>query len=819
MTEASSVAACLDIVRDGQARAVVLIDYETDERTRDAACKLVDYVRTATGSEIPLMTEKQLAAAGEGWSDAVRLYVGIVPADQERPIRDAIAELNVDGFVIYPGDNRLTIIGPTPWGTQFGVFEFLERYVGVRWLLPGPDGEDVPAVSTIRAASEIVRDQPAFLSQRFYIRPGNGILFWDWYNDWALHNRMHEKVNPAHNLFQLFPPEKYGKSHPEFYPKGRVPEGRIMWQPSFTNPDTVTEAIETICRYFDSHPDETAYSLAVNDSGGYCEEDPDHPRYPNRLNSVGSQDMSNLYYAWVNQVAEGVLKRHPDKYFGVLAYAQVYDPPTGVKLHPHVVPFITDDRLSWADPNAETDGKALTEKWLKAAPGLGFYEYLYGSPYAVPRIYPHHMAKVYRYARDAGVRSQIAEAYANYGEGPKLWLAAKLLWNPDADVDALLQEWYERAVGPEAAPYLAAYYDHWERFWTERVPETTWFRNWYAMKPHSNYMHLHITSYLQAVTDEDMEKSREWLEQMTARTQTAAQRKRSRMIMKQFEYYEACVFSYPRNLNIRPIAQSTDGLAWLDKYVRSLKLADERLVMVKDFNLDPWLIHGYSPDIFRFDTMWSGFNDRMMQALTAWIAAEGESGAVRKRIRQLLESESSKVRRYVKLLLAAADRREPLNADSSFESEVGESESYRFEPGGEGTIRRTDRVARTGSHSILMKGITRQGSISHTFSPAPGSYGMTAKVFTADNTIKSRGNVYMTVEFLDGEARSLSQVQTDRRLVDDASGSWTTVAWVGDVPEEIEGSRVAGVRIALFASLFFKEEELFVDDWSFFRLD
>lgn len=41
----------------------------------------------------------------------------------------------------------------------------------------------------------------------------------------------------------------------------------------------------------------------------------------------------------------------------------------------------------------------------------------------------------------------------------------RLLWNPDQDADALLDEWYERMVGPAAAPDLKAYYDHWEHFW------------------------------------------------------------------------------------------------------------------------------------------------------------------------------------------------------------------------------------------------------------------------------------------------------------------------------------------------------------------
>ena len=56
-----------------------------------------------------------------------------------------IEKLDADGFVIRGVDQQNVVIaGPTPEGTEFGVCEFLEHYLGVRWLLPGPDGDDVP---------------------------------------------------------------------------------------------------------------------------------------------------------------------------------------------------------------------------------------------------------------------------------------------------------------------------------------------------------------------------------------------------------------------------------------------------------------------------------------------------------------------------------------------------------------------------------------------------------------------------------------------------------------------------------------------------
>src|SRR5699024_2233725 len=128
--------------------------------------------------------------------------------------------------------------------------------------------------------------------------------------EWNLRNRMQspQQLRLGHNLFNIVPPSKYGDSNPEFYPNGEPPEPGVnaKWQPCFTEEGTIDVAVEEILNYFEKNPEETSISLAVNDSGGYCETDPSHPDYPDKRNSIGLVDMSDIYYDWVNQVVEQV---------------------------------------------------------------------------------------------------------------------------------------------------------------------------------------------------------------------------------------------------------------------------------------------------------------------------------------------------------------------------------------------------------------------------------------------------------------------------------------------------------------------------------
>ncbi len=147
------------------------------------------------------------------------------------------------------------------------------------------------------------------------------------------------------------------------------------------------------------------------------------------------------------------------------------------------------------------------------------------------------MGKNIRYGHEHGLRGYHAESVYNWGEGPKLYLTMKLLWDPSLDVDDVLAEWYERSVGVAAAPELAAYYAHWEDFWTRRVLQSSFVRGesvWGGM-----WLPFARVGYLDVVTEEDLSRSREWLEAAVAKAVTPQQQARAMTLLRAFEHYEA----------------------------------------------------------------------------------------------------------------------------------------------------------------------------------------------------------------------------------------------------------------------------------------
>jgi len=515
---ALAASADLDIVRDAQPAATIVLSQQATAQIKDAANLLATYIEESTGATLPI--------AEEAPASGVLVFIGRSPHPLD------LEGLDEDGYVIaFPDERSLVILGPTDWGTEFGVCEFLERYVGVRWLLPGPDGTDVPRNTTITVPAEPVRQEPAFFSRLFSGLRGKA------QDDWARRNRMRGRVSFHHNLLHLFPPETYTKTRPEFFPiqKGErfLPSTNSThhWQPCFTAPGIIDEAVANITRYFDENPEATSYSLGTNDSSGYCECENCLARISGEKNFLGRVDYSDLFYDWANHVIEGVLQKHPDKWFGCLAYSEVAGPPANVEVHPRLIPYMTYDRMKWMNPEIRKTGEELTKAWHEKSSVLGWYDYIYGSPYCLPRVWFHHMADYYRFGHANGVRALYAEAYPNWGEGPKLYVSLKLQWDPARDVDALLDEWFTRCVGKEAAPYLAQYYAHWEDFWTRRILDSKWFTET------GQYLSFYSPYYLTDVSLDEIDESRQLLEATLAKAGTQKQQARAQLLFDAFEYY------------------------------------------------------------------------------------------------------------------------------------------------------------------------------------------------------------------------------------------------------------------------------------------
>jgi len=111
--------------------------------------------------------------------------------------------------------------------------------------------------------------------------------------------------------------------------------------------------------------------------------------------------------------------------------------------------------------------------WAGYVKHLHTYVY-YGLGWFTPRMSPRLVAEDLRFAAQNGVRAIYCEAYPFWAWcGPMHYVAARLQWDPNTDVDHLLEEFHRDCFG-EVAEEMRAFHDACERYWTRPRPGR-WF--------------------------------------------------------------------------------------------------------------------------------------------------------------------------------------------------------------------------------------------------------------------------------------------------------------------------------------------------------
>ena len=184
---------------------------------------------------------------------------------------------------------------------------------------------------------------------------------------------------------------------------------------------------------------------------------------------------TDRFLHFVRQVAEVMHAEFPGRKICLLLYSTLFLPPADMKkLPPNVVGVITRDSFQYHDPAYLARDLEQDKAWLEVLNGqLYRYDYFnFGS--LTPRYFPHRLAQDIRRMRDIGYKGVLAEDITAWPTvGPSYYVAARVWWDPDRDVDALINEFHTTLFGPAAAP-MAAYWDRHEKLWLKKRPGR-WF--------------------------------------------------------------------------------------------------------------------------------------------------------------------------------------------------------------------------------------------------------------------------------------------------------------------------------------------------------
>ncbi len=440
----------LKLVSDSKTTYAIYHEASAPLSVTMAASELQHYFKEATGAELPIVHEPREPVICLGENDFSRA-AGL-------PVRDVPPE----GFRITTRGENVYILGPdtpegqrTPGGgsstgTRNGTYAFLERFLGVRWLMPGDSGDYVPKAADIAMPETDITDAPFFLNRRVpYTQQGRPEVKKWWARQrlgWSLY------LHHSHNWRRPIPPDLFDE-HPEWFAERsgeRVrPTGR--YKLCTTNQELVRAFAEAAIGHFDAYPQTSCFSLSPSDSMGWCECSECSALYETDPN--GNRSVTPAILKFYNDVARLVGEKHPDKLLAGYVYsAYVFPPRQRAKLEPNVF-------LVWAPsfdygfrlfrPELRRQWEHLATEWTRITDNIAYYDLPncihneVGAPnppglkilrFLYPRLKRAAMKGVYVYGNPAWGHS----ALMNY-------LLAKLAWNPQADVEALFDEFCDKA--------------------------------------------------------------------------------------------------------------------------------------------------------------------------------------------------------------------------------------------------------------------------------------------------------------------------------------------------------------------------------------
>lgn len=815
----------IPLIVDGEISAVIVLPVDPGERVVAAAESLADSLADVSGDDAPdIISVVDMLGPTPPDPSLTRILVGL-HSHTAQAMEVEFDGLSRDGWVVHahaatPGvPQSLEIVGPTDDGSWAGTMAFIERELGVRWLMPGETGDYVPTATDVSVGVVNRRFEPAFSMGELYSIPEN-----PWIERMGMQRSMDPGDRFSHNMYRIFPAGLYATTHPEYYPvvngQRRIPgqngiPGHYQWNPRFT-PETKQVVVDYILYFFANNPDAQWFSLGVNDENGFDDE----VTLNAPANSIGVPSVSDPYFAWVNDIVDTVTAggtQFQDKLFGVVAYSALQDAPS-FDLNPQVVPFLTKDVGIWLDTTIRDSDRDWIADWQDVASTIGFYDYTYGTFYSLPRIYPHLMQDGYEYLESIGVKSYFAEWQPNWGEGPKGYIQAKLTRDPSLDVDDLLEEWATLAVGSAAAAPLIQYYEHWEDFWTTRVTSTDW---WEASK-RGIYLNIHTSAYLDAVNQNDIDLTKNLMAQVESLAVTADQQARADVLSRNADIYVAAMASYPKSTVT--VASETEALAWLAAdggVATAIEQAALRNQLLDAELARPDSALYADPRGFGAGNNWNGVNTHLQSRFVEYLgASEASGGPVTERLRDLASApDDTLLRTFAREILVRSVPAENTVVDPSFEQQSGDLTAsgtwYTQTNAAGGRFFASEDVARTGSKSIEAEDVAFS-AISQVVPVTAGAGTAVAHYRTPADT-SSTASLWFKVGLLaaDGTQIAINHAYTDTLNASGAAGTWKEARLQFPIPADVGGVPVTDILLQLEVYQQTDGVPVYADDFEF----
>ena len=481
----------LTLVADGKPNAVILAAAEP--QAAQAAAEIQNYVEQMSGAKLPIVAEP--AADNSGLPVTIALGHTQLAAHNGVQIPSGFKEVVGDpkvfeeeGFVLRTKGGVIILGGNSdgPYqGTLYAAAEFLER-LGCRWYFPGEWGEVIPEKKTVTFPETDLVSKPDFALR--YVSLGGWIpstteeqkQFGEWgrrikYSCPSYHPRFYPTVGDGF-LAYLVPPKEFQETDPTLYAMNKLgsrkqPLYENIAMLSLVNPKTFDLAVQNLREAFAgkrkmgivarngfgiSPPDGAAYDFdpeAIKNNHNF-----NYPTY------IDHPQTSEEFFGFAAKLA----KEFPDKWVATMAYAGREMPPQGVAIPANMsvlyAPISSCVLHAGNDPACwrREETIRIMRQWCQRSPHVSLYDYNPG--FLLGSFVPERdvanfteNVKLYKDMKLKGFNPEGRKAFMQ--TWISYYIRGKLMWDAQADVAALKNDFYTTFFGPGAGPLVQQWWD------------------------------------------------------------------------------------------------------------------------------------------------------------------------------------------------------------------------------------------------------------------------------------------------------------------------------------------------------------------------
>lgn len=482
------------IIQNGDALYQVVIPVTSTEAEVHAAEELVKYVQKSTGVSMSIITDDKAVLK----DSSKYISIGATSVLDYCNFGVDYNTLNVEGFFIKTKGNLIVLDGANERATIYAVYDFLEKFVGVRFLTQ--DVEHIPAMDELYIYSLDITEVPYFSNRDIFasigdidtftkMRVSSGLfgLRGDAYG--GSYNESYFMHNNGHSFHTILPPATYKAEHPEWY------AGVDGKQICLTNDEVLEEMYKVITEGPDgllNNPKIEYIMVAQEDSSALC--DCETCTASHELNGGESGTLVIFLNKLNRKIQEWIDENQPDRVVRLetFAYETTMKPPTKT-VDGEVVAYnddvIVDDDITIKIAHVETNyfrplndendtrnAKYLAQMqgWAAVANSLFIYDYTCDfSAYMYYYASIGSLAENYRTYKELGATKVLTQHNGTgentlFQEHLKTYLISKLMWNPNRQVSDLINEFCTLYFGKDVAGYV--------------VETMTLFESYYASK-------------------------------------------------------------------------------------------------------------------------------------------------------------------------------------------------------------------------------------------------------------------------------------------------------------------------------------------------